>query len=102
MGKTPLFRRLNRALALARAANATGLDAAALVELESTLRAARSRTGPSRRDLLRTAAIVGAGTVVGCRRIAPPKKASEVAVVGAGIAGLSCAYRLMQAGVPVR
>jgi monoamine oxidase len=102
MGKTPLFRRLNRSLALARAANATGLDAAALVELEHALRAERARTGPSRRDLLRAAAVVGAGAVLGCRRIAPPEPPGEVAVVGAGIAGLACAYRLMQAGVPVR
>lgn len=100
MARTPLFRLLRRSLELARVANATGIDAGELVERD---RAARAETW-SRRRLLATGATVGAGWALGCR----PKPAasgpgsSEVAIVGGGIAGLTCAWRLSQAGVPAR
>jgi monoamine oxidase len=99
MARTPLFRLLRRSLELARVANATGADASELVERE---RAARAQAW-SRRRLLATGATLGAGWALGCR---PPRVpgpgASEVAIVGGGIAGLVCAWRLAQAGVPAR
>ena len=104
MARTPLFGHLARSLALARAANASGVDARALVELAELAAGRRAaRRGPSRRDLLRNAALAGAGLALACRKPATvPPEAREVAVVGAGIAGLACAYRLQAAGVPVR
>ena len=101
MARTPLFRHLSRALALARVANATRRPAAEVVDLYR---------GLTRRDLVRAGALAGAGLALGCDRLRREKPATaaaakgprEVAVVGAGVAGLTCAYRLMQAGVPVR
>ena len=68
-----LFGYLARSLSLARAANATGVDARALVELAAARRAAHRAAhraedrAPSRRELLRNAALAGAALAVGCR-----------------------------------
>jgi monoamine oxidase len=97
MARTPLFRQLRRALDLARVANSAGRPTAEILDLH--------RSGPlwTRRDLLRNSAVAGAGLTLGCaglaRRDAP---GGEVAVVGGGIAGLVCAYRLTRAGVAAR
>jgi monoamine oxidase len=64
--------------------------------------------GPSRltrRDFLKTGAVLGAGvagaSVVGWRRPVPASAAeANVVIVGAGLGGLSCAYRLMRHGIP--
>lgn len=109
MARTPLFRYLRRTLALARVANATGRPTAEIVDLD------RSGLRWNRRDLLATGAVAGAGLALGCGRFGGEKKGAapspagpagpggdEVVVVGAGIAGLTCGYRLMQAGVGVR
>ena len=66
----------------------------------------------SRRDVLRAGVMLGAGLAAGA--CVPPRReearpsattASDgprIVVVGAGLAGLTAAYRLTQAGVPVR
>jgi monoamine oxidase len=58
----------------------------------------------ARRALLRGAAMAAAGAAAGCAPLArlPAQSDAEVVVVGAGMAGLVCAYRLQQAGVRVR
>lgn len=52
----------------------------------------------SRREFLRTAALTTAATAFAMPTWAAPPAAS-VAVVGGGLAGLTCAYRLRQAGI---
>jgi monoamine oxidase len=111
MARTPLFRFLRRALALARAADAGRVSAAEAVELDRTGRL-------SRRELLAGTAVTAAGLALGCRPggrspgfpLGGPGGGASggaagggtVAVVGAGLAGLVCAHRLVQAGVAVR
>ncbi len=96
MARTPLMRSLIRALALARAANRAGRPAVEVAE--------RARARWTRRELVTTSAVAAAGLALGCRPrpAGPHDTPDEVAIVGAGIAGLTCAWRLTQAGVPVR
>jgi len=98
MGRTPLFRLLQRA---ARIARASLHDAAPLDEFHDRHRQARRHVA-SRRRFLQGA---GAGLVVaGCGTVPKPAMPAgeDVAIVGAGIAGLTAAWRLRQAGVRVR
>jgi hypothetical protein len=64
-----------------------------------------SITSISRRDFLRRTAVVGAGvagaTMLGWGRARLANAAdANVVIVGAGLGGLSCAYRLMRHGIP--
>jgi len=100
VARTPLFSRLQRCLSLALHAEAAR-PAQELVEL------ARERRSLSRRRFL---AVGGALTVASSvpRALAAPLARrpgageSRIAIVGAGIAGLTCAYRLEQAGLRVK
>lgn len=98
MPRTPLFHTLRRALAVARAAERTGRDPAELLDRLSV-------ASLSRRRLLAAAGTAAVGLAAagrGSLRAAGAAASGEVAVVGAGVAGLTCAWRLHQAGVPVR
>jgi monoamine oxidase len=57
----------------------------------------------TRRGLLRTAGVTVAGAALAGRFAVPVhaagRSAARIAVVGAGLAGLTCAYRLQQAGL---
>jgi monoamine oxidase len=99
MTRTPLFREVRRALTAARVAAQSGgsIDPA----LEARAGLGRQRT---RRRFLRDAAIAASALAApSCvRGIDARDTGASVAVVGAGIAGLTCAYRLHCAGVRVR
>ncbi len=98
MGRTPWFRFLQRSFAAARLAERNGWPADEAVE---RLRSAARR---SRREFVRDTLVVAGGLTLGCRAQPKPATAAgpDVVVLGAGIAGLACGYRLMEAGVPVR
>ncbi len=102
MAKTVLFSHLQRLFAVARLARRRGVPAAEALEI------VRSAGGPTRRELLTGAAVAGAGLALGCDRLrslvpnAGRRRGREVAIVGGGIAGLTCAWRLAQAGVASR
>jgi monoamine oxidase len=102
MGKTALFSRLQRLFAVARVARRRGVPPSEAIEI------ARHARGPTRRELVAGATLAGAGLALGCDRLrsllpsAARRGGREVAIVGGGIAGLTCAWRLTQAGVPVR
>jgi monoamine oxidase len=98
MGRTPLFRLLQRAAAIARASRHVRMP---LDEFHDQLRV--QRIDRRRRRLLQ-----GAGASVmlaGCESLPAPLRPvgdDAVAIVGAGIAGLTAAWRLRQQGVRVR
>lgn len=98
MARSPLVRQLRRALRLA------ALPPGA----EPVLPVARTGPGetlrPSRRDALRMGGVALAGVAAArCASVVPVASGpDEVLVVGGGVAGLTAAWRLKQAGVAVR
>jgi monoamine oxidase len=94
LARTPLFDLVTRALREAHASNHTEIP---IEELR-----ARSRE-LTRRDALKIGGLAAAGALLtNCRTAVPASAALNppVAIVGGGIAGLTAAYRLQQAGVP--
>lgn len=102
MAKTVLFSQLKKLLVAARFARRRGVPPGEGLEI------LRQSCGPTRRELLAGATIAGAGLALGCGRVRSmlPEKLGgarrEVAIVGGGIAGLTCAWRLTQAGVAAK
>ncbi|MDP9003872.1 MAG: FAD-dependent oxidoreductase [Verrucomicrobiota bacterium] len=101
-GRTPLFRKLTQAVQQAHWLNANPDKRALFFE-------AREASRVSRRDFVRL--LGAAGIVTAAGGLALPARAREtgpshaksgdpVAIIGAGLAGLTAAYRLNQAGVP--
>ncbi|MFO1506712.1 MAG: NAD(P)/FAD-dependent oxidoreductase [Lysobacterales bacterium] len=102
MARTPLLHILRRAAAIAAHSRASGEPLDEVIERERALRGDAGR----RRFLVQSAAAAAALALPACVRT-PPRMAADsdaesVVVVGAGIAGLTCAHRLRQAGIPVR
>ncbi|MEO6688228.1 MAG: FAD-dependent oxidoreductase, partial [Dokdonella sp.] len=99
MARTPLVDLLRRASVLAAIARDTAEPLSELIGRER-----EARVDGARRRFLRQSLGASAGLMLGaCARILPrPGDADDVVVVGAGIAGLTCAWRLRQAGVRVR
>lgn len=104
MPRTPLFRLLRRAYAASRQAHALDTSAWDLWE------EGRARAMTRRDFMARSSVLAGAGLAGACARPAPPPAVAPsrggadapVAVFGAGIAGLTAAWRLAQAGIDVR
>ncbi len=100
MSRTPLFRLLQRSYALARESARTG------VPVDEVIGHAHEARTLTRRGFLQGSAAAAGLTLVGgpSRLLAQPAKGKggEVLIVGAGIAGLTAAWRLHQAGVGVR
>lgn len=93
IGRTPLFTRLRRTMAIARVAGTGGMPPAdELVEAVPAL---------TRRRVLAAGAATAGLAFVPRLLHAQTASAPNVVVVGAGIAGLNAAYRLHSAGVPV-
>src|SRR3954449_10622157 len=89
MPRTGLFHAVERALRLARAAERGGVSTADVLDLYALGSGLRSR-----RAFLKGMVATGVAAA-GCGRAAwPTQEVPEVIVVGAGIAGLTCAYRL--------
>lgn len=109
-GRTPLFRAVARALRKARFL-ATHPELGGLKnELPEIGTGFRRGDAVARRDFLKTAAKLGialpiAGSAIGrgvayAAPRAMSRSADPIAILGAGAAGLTAAYRLTQAGIP--
>ena len=86
-------------LRIARDADATGMSSAEAIEVARERE--RERAALSRRTFLGGMAAASV-MLAGRKAMAAPKTPSvDVAIVGAGLAGLQCAYNLGQAGVMV-
>lgn len=95
MPRTELFSQLRRSL---RAADHLEREHVSLDEAAEAWR----RQAPaewSRRRFLGTTAIAAAGVAAGWPRLTSAQDAARVVILGAGTAGLTCAYRLQQSGV---
>jgi monoamine oxidase len=92
MARTPLMSRVQDAMSVAAEAAERNVPVERVLEDRTT-----------RRELLKRAGAVGvaaagASTMAKAARAATKAASPRIAVVGAGLAGLTCAYRLKQAG----
>ncbi|MEY2519096.1 MAG: monoamine oxidase [Verrucomicrobiota bacterium] len=97
MARTPLFKNIQRALRFASWLERTRTGTAEGFERMEEIRW-------SRRRFLRTAATVTAGAALApiFKETARGAQAAKVVIIGAGTAGLVCAYRLQQRGISAR
>jgi monoamine oxidase len=93
MPRTPLARRLNEAVSVVAEAAERGTAVERVLEDRTTRRELLKRGG------LAGAGVAAAGTFGRLAQAAYGATQPRIAVVGAGLAGLTCAYRLKQAGL---
>ena len=101
MARTALVDLLRRAAALAAVARGNGEPLDEVIARDLERRVDRGR----RRFVQQAAAGAGLLALAACARMPVPRGGAagdDVVIVGAGIAGLTCAHRLRQAGVGVR
>jgi monoamine oxidase len=100
MARTPIVDLLRRAAAIAAHAKRSGRPLDEVIAFER-----ERRVDHARRRFLRTSAGASAALLLAaCAPVPLAQKRDDdaVVIVGAGVAGLTCAYRLRQAGVAVR
>lgn len=114
MSRSPLMGQLRRAFRLARLAEIKGLETAEVMEWDRQAQAAKRQQALEKHDARlsrRTVLQAGLGAagvaLVGCSTPPNPALSSSslskpIAIIGAGIAGLTVAYRLWQNGIPFR
>src|SRR5215468_9151784 len=102
----PLMREMRRIAAAHAAWPGTTPDdpQELLADYDAQSETARDASHLSRRDFLKSGAVLGAGvagaSLLGWRRAAPANAAdANVVIIGAGLGGLACAYRLMRHGI---
>ena len=101
MARTALVGLLRRAAAIAAHARATGEPLDEAIARERELRFDHAR----RRFLRQSAAASATLMLAACAGMPVPRRSApdeDVVIVGAGIAGLACAWRLREAGIGVR
>ena len=104
MAKSALMRMLRRAYKIAQMSQKTGIPADELLGMVNERR--RSPLALTRRRLLQVglasaSALATASFPRSGHRVSAQANTPPVLIVGAGIAGLTAGYRLVQAGVPV-
>jgi monoamine oxidase len=100
MARTPIVDLLRRAAVVAAYAKRTGLPLDEAIGIEREVRVDRARRRFLRDSAGASAALLLAACAPGALK--PKRDDDAVVIVGAGVAGLACAYRLRQAGVAVR
>lgn len=105
MPRSPLLARLAALAQAQRTAGRLGLDVAEVAGRQAAL--ATSDRGLTRRELMKRAAVVGAGATVAGQLVLNPKQAfgatgpaaqPTIAIIGAGISGMTAAMTLKDAG----
>jgi monoamine oxidase len=96
MSRTPLLRTLRALIRDVRNSKKTGIPVDVIQGVREERRAERRREGVTRRDLL-VGGAMGAG-LLAIPRSARASGQPSITIVGAGIAGLTCALTLMDAG----
>ncbi|MBI3897683.1 MAG: FAD-dependent oxidoreductase [Gammaproteobacteria bacterium] len=96
MAKTPLLSALKKLFADHRTARSLGIEVEQLQELRRQARAVQTET---RRDFLRYSVVGAVALTLPLARPSFAKTAPRIAIVGAGIAGLTCAYELRRRGI---
>jgi len=98
MARTPLVDLLRRAAVIAARARRTGRPLDEVIGEERELRVDHAR----RKFLRNSAGASAALALAACAPMPATRGDDDIVIIGAGVAGLTCAYRLRQQGLRVR